>query len=66
MESRVLGTVYKQALSYHHYICPPEELDALQLAVSILSGVTGREMAGAARSLSAKILSSLPDECQYS
>lgn len=40
----------------------PEELDALQLAVSILSRVTGREMAGAARSLSAKILASLPAE----
>ena len=44
----------------------PEELDALQLAVSILSRVTGREMAGAARSLSAKILASLPDERRYS
>ncbi len=43
----------------------PEELDALQLAVSILSRVTGREMAGAARSLSAKILASLPDERRH-
>lgn len=39
-----------------------EELDALQLAVKMLSRMTGREMAGAARSLSAKILASLPDE----
>ncbi len=44
----------------------PEELDALQLAVSILSRVTGREMVGAARSLSAKILASLPDEYRHS
>lgn len=43
----------------------PEEVDALQFAVTILSRIAGHEMAGAARSLSAKILASLPDERRH-
>jgi predicted DNA-binding transcriptional regulator YafY len=39
-----------------------EELDALQLAVTIISRMAGREMADAARSLSAKVLASLPEK----
>lgn len=43
----------------------PEELEALQLAVRILSQVVSHDMACAASSLSAKILASLPDEHIY-
>ncbi len=39
-----------------------DELDALQLAVKVLSRMTGRKMAEAASSLSAKIFASLPED----
>jgi len=60
-----LGYCLQQGFELPPLHLSPEELDALQLAVGILSRVTGREMAGAARSLSAKILASLPDDRRH-